>query len=118
MKQAQFLNVVDRDEAERRFRLAIAADPADAEAWNGLGVALIHQGDRGRGIEALHTALRLAPGHADAHRNLGVALDRLGRRDEAVRHYERFLALTPEEYPGWADVRRRLNELAQERRPA
>ena len=108
----------DMGEAERRFRLAIAADPADAEAWNGLGVALIHQGDRGRGIEALHTALRLAPGHADAHRNLGVALDRLGRRDEAVRHYERFLALTPEEYPGWADVRRRLNELAQERRPA
>lgn len=105
-------------EAERFFRLAVAADPADAEAWNGLGVALIHQGARARGIEALHTALRLAPGHADAHRNLGVALDRLGRRDEAVRHYERFLALTPDEYPGRADVRRRLHELAQERRPA
>jgi Flp pilus assembly protein TadD len=105
-------------EAERLFRLAVAADPAEAEAWNGLGVALIHQGDRERGIEALHTALRLAPGHAEAHRNIGVALDRLGRRNEATRHYERFLALTPDDYPGRADVRRRLHELAQERRPA
>lgn len=105
-------------EAERLFRLAVAADPADAEAWNGLGVALIRLGDRAHGIEALHTALRLAPGHAEAHRNLGVALDRVGRRDEAARHYERFLALTPEEYLGRADVRRRLHELAQERRPA
>jgi len=81
-------------------------------------VALIHQGDRAHGIEALNTALRLAPGHADAHRNLGAALDRLGRRDEATRHYERFLALTPEEHPGRADVRRRLHELALERRPS
>ena len=40
------------------------------------------------------------------------------REGDAFVDDERFLALTPEEYPGWADVRRRLNELAQERRPA
>jgi len=105
-------------EAERLFRLAVASDPTDAEAWNALGVALIRQGAREHGVEALRRALRLAPAHAEAHRNLGVALDRLGRRDEAARHYERFMALAAAEDPGRADVRRRLLELAQDRGPA
>jgi Flp pilus assembly protein TadD len=81
-------------------------------------VALIRQGAREHGVEALRRALRLAPAHAEAHRNLGVALDRLGRRDEAARHYERFMALAAAEDPGRADVRRRLLELAQDRGPA
>ena len=108
----------DLAEAERLFRSALARDPADADAWNALGVVLIRIGDRERGIEALQTALRLAPGHADAHRNLGVALDRVGRRAEAIAHYERFLALTVEDNPDHADVRRRLRELTAGRGPA
>ena len=105
-------------DAERLFREALARDERDAEAWNSLGVVLIRQGERARGIDALHTALRLEPTHLEAHRNLGVALDRLGRRGEAIVHYERFLSLSPAGYPGRDEVRRRLLEIAPERVPA
>src|SRR5262245_14674687 len=48
-------------DAERLFREAIARDERDAEAWNGLGVVLIRQGEREGGIDALRTTLRLVP---------------------------------------------------------
>lgn len=105
-------------EAERLFREALARDERDAEAWNSLGVVLIGQGERARGIDALRTALRLVPTHLEAHRNLGVALDRQGRRGEAIVHYERFLSLSPAGHPGRDEVRRRLLEIAPGRVPA
>jgi cytochrome c-type biogenesis protein CcmH/NrfG len=105
-------------DAERLFRDALARDAGDVEAWNSLGVVLIRQGDRERGVDALRTALGLQPTHAEAHRNLGAALDRRGLRDEAVRHYEAFLSLSPPDHPGRDEVRRRLLELAPERAPA
>jgi tetratricopeptide (TPR) repeat protein len=105
-------------DAERLFREALARDDRDAEAWNSLGVVLIRQGERERGIAALRAALRLVPTHLEAHRNLGVALDRQGRRSEAISHYERFLLLSPAGHPGRDEVRRRLLELAPVRVPA
>jgi Flp pilus assembly protein TadD len=101
-------------DAEQLLREAVARDGGDAEAWNGLGVVLIRQGDREPGLAALRTALRLDPAHGEAHRNLGAALDRLGRRDEAIPHYRAFLALTADGHPGRDEVRRRLAELARE----
>ncbi len=101
-------------DAEQLLRQAVARDGGDADAWNGLGVVLIRQGDREPGLDALRTALRLDPAHGDAHRNLGAALDRLGRRDEAIQHYRSFLALTAAGHPGRDDVRRRLAELGRD----
>ena len=115
LESAQRGDLVD---AERLFREALARDARDAEAWNNLGVVLIRQAERARGIDALRTALRLEPTHLEAHRNLGVALDRQGRRGEASVHYERFLSLSPAGYPGRDEVRRRLLEIAPERVPA
>ena len=90
---------------------AVDLDPADAEAWNGLGVALIRQGEVTRGVGALRRALRTQPTHAEAHRNLAVALDGQGRCREAAVHYRSFLSQGAESSPYREDVTRRLSEL-------
>ncbi len=98
-------------EAAEALKEATVLTPADAEAWNSLGVALVRLGDTAAGIGALRRALALAPTHAEAERNLGVALDRQGRSDEAAEHYRAFLRLAPAGDPARGEVRRRLGEI-------
>ncbi|HET8577037.1 MAG TPA: tetratricopeptide repeat protein [Methylomirabilota bacterium] len=98
-------------EAARLLAKAVDLDPTDAEAWNGLGVALIRQGEVARGVGALRRALRTQPSHAEAHRNLAVALDGQGRCREAAVHYRSFLSQSNASSPFREDVTRRLAEL-------
>jgi Flp pilus assembly protein TadD len=98
-------------EAGRLFRDGLKARPADAEAWNDLGVVRVRQGDLAGGAEAFLTALEHQPGHLDSRRNLAVTLDRRGRRQEAVMQYRRFLEAAGPGHPAAEDVRRRLEEL-------
>ncbi|HET7874552.1 MAG TPA: tetratricopeptide repeat protein [Methylomirabilota bacterium] len=101
----------DLREAARLFTRAVDLDPADADAWNSLGVVLIRQEEVTRGMEALRRALRVRSGHLEAHVNLAVALDRQGRSREAVRHYRAFLDRSPEADPRRDRVSRRIAEL-------
>jgi tetratricopeptide (TPR) repeat protein len=102
----------DFEEASRLLTKALDLDPADADAWNGLGVVLIRQGEITRGVGALRRALRAQPSHAEAHRNLAVALDGQGRCREAALHYRGFLSQTDGSNSFRQDVTRRLGELA------
>jgi len=81
--------------AEDLLHRAVALDPADASAWNDLGVVLVRLGQRPRGIEAIQRSLTLDPQHAEAHRNLAVALEQEGQTLGAAEHYRAFLALAP-----------------------
>ncbi|MBI2529143.1 MAG: tetratricopeptide repeat protein [Candidatus Rokubacteria bacterium] len=99
-------------EAAGLLRQATKLAPADPDAWNGLGVALVRTGEVAAGVEAFRRAVRLQPTHAEAERNLGVALDRQGKPREAADHYRVFLALSTEDHPARADVRRRLVEIS------
>jgi cytochrome c-type biogenesis protein CcmH/NrfG len=101
----------DFEEANRLLTRALDLDPADADAWNGLGVVLIRQGEITRGVGALRRALRAQPSHAEAHRNLAVALDGQGRCREAALHYRSFLSQTDGSNSYRPDVTRRLGEL-------
>jgi Flp pilus assembly protein TadD len=101
----------DFPEAARLLTRALDLDPADADAWNGLGVALIRQGEVARGVGALRRALRAQPSHPEAHRNLAVALDGQGRCREAALHYRSFLNQSDASSPYREDVTRRLSEL-------
>jgi Flp pilus assembly protein TadD len=94
------------------LRKALELNPADAGAWNSLGVVLVGQGETGRGVDAFSHALRLNPNHAEAHRNLAVALDREGRSGEAVAHYRDFLRLATADHPARDEVRRRVVEVS------
>ncbi len=101
----------DFQEAARLLTKALDLDPADANAWNGLGVVLIRHGEITRGVGALRRALRTQPSHAEAHRNLAVALDGQGRCREAALHYRSFLSQSEASDPSREDVSRRLAEL-------
>ncbi len=101
----------DFEEANRLLTKALDLDPADADAWNGLGVVLIRQGEITRGVGALRRALRAQPSHAEAHRNLAVALDGQGRCREAALHYRSFLSQIDGSNSYHQDVTRRLGEL-------
>jgi cytochrome c-type biogenesis protein CcmH/NrfG len=103
------------DQAAAAFRKAVEVDPADAEAWDSLGVVLVRAGDEARGVEAFRRALRAVPGHPEAHRNLAVVLDRQGRGAEAARHYRAFLAKSPANNPDRATIMARLEEMSARR---
>lgn len=103
------------DQAAAAFREAVEVDPADAEAWDSLGVVLVRAGDEARGVEAFRRALRAVPGHREAHRNLAVVLDRQGRSAEAARHYRAFLAKSPAGSPDHAMIVARLEEMGVRR---
>ena len=101
----------EMDAAVAAFRKAAEIDPADAEAWTNLGVALVRAGDDVRGLEAFRRAIRAVPGYPEAHRNLAVALDRQGREAEAARHYRTFLARSAADNPDRAAILARLEEM-------
>ena len=69
--------------------------PANAGAWNNLGVI---EADRGRGDAAIadfRRALHLVPAFATAHYNLGKALAAGGRPGEAVEEFRAALVSLP-----------------------
>ena len=108
----------DWEEARRLFERALALEPGNVDALNGLGVALTRTGERARGVEALRRAVRLAPGHPEANRNLAVALEHEGRGREAAEYYRAFLAASGEGHPEHAAVNQRLSELGSGRASA
>jgi protein O-GlcNAc transferase len=85
------------DDAEALLQQAIKLAPADAIAWNDLGVVLVRRAQLSRAIEAFKLSVALDARSAAAHRNLAVALEQAGKATEAVAHYRAFLALSPDD---------------------
>jgi tetratricopeptide (TPR) repeat protein len=84
------------DDVVAVYRDAARARPADDDAQERLGHALLHLA--GRPEEAmgpLQEAIRLRPDRASAHAELGVALAALGRASEAVAAFEQAGRLDP-----------------------
>ncbi len=109
-RHAVELEALDKTQAERAYRRAIAAAPDRADAYLNLGVLL---GDAGRGEEAV-ALYRQGIGQCAAepllHSTLAVALEDLQRIEAALADYERCLELAP----GFADAHynaARLHEL-------
>src|SRR5262245_21852766 len=58
-------------EAEKEFRRAIQINPASAEAYNNLGLALLEMGQVKESVHAFEDALRLRPEFLEARSNIG-----------------------------------------------
>jgi tetratricopeptide (TPR) repeat protein len=76
------------DLAEKAFRAAVAADPADAEAIANLGISLANLGRIDEAQERLQQALAMDDSITVAHLSLGVVYDRKGRDQAAIDEYE------------------------------
>jgi len=82
-------------QAEREFRAALAIAPANARAWDGMGV-LFDLMRRPADADAAHRrALELAPSNAEYWNNFGFSRYVAHKTDEAIEALEKALALDP-----------------------
>jgi tetratricopeptide (TPR) repeat protein len=82
-------------EAEEKFEAAVALDPGNAGAWNGLGWAHLNQGKRLRAGESFERVVAIDPDHAAALNGLGWIAKGRGKTDEAIAHLERAVEALP-----------------------
>src|SRR6185437_7734613 len=81
--------------AEAAWRLALEADPGEAEALFHLGNLERERGQHALAVGYYRRALSRAPGHAGVLNNLGLALEAQGHSDQAEACYREVLAATP-----------------------
>ncbi len=74
--------------AEKVYRQVLAAEPASANAWCYLGIALFDTQRLEESVAAYQRAVAIQPGFAIAWNNLGNSLRRLHRFKEAIAAYD------------------------------
>lgn len=84
-------------ETELNLKLAIQANPLDAQAHFLLGCVLAWKGELDQAAVGFERALALDPGHAAAHYNLGTLLLRRGETLSACRLLEKAVLLRPQD---------------------
>jgi tetratricopeptide (TPR) repeat protein len=82
--------------AERSFRRALAKDPEDTSAMNGLGFCLLNNGQAAAAKENFEKCLKLDPDAAGAMNGLARCLKAEGKIDEAIAEWEKMR----EKFPG------------------
>ena len=82
-------------EAKVAWQIAVARDPAFAEAWYNLALAAEDEQQSDLAIAEYRRAVRAQPDYADAQFNLALLLTKLDRCSEALAAWERFLELEP-----------------------
>ncbi|MEX2218894.1 MAG: tetratricopeptide repeat protein [Phycisphaerales bacterium] len=83
-------------EAQRAYEEALRIDPDDADAMDGLGVALRNQGRAEDAVYQHMKSVALDPNRAIGHLNLGIALADLKQIDWSIRAMETAAQLAPD----------------------
>lgn len=79
--------------ALEQLRIALAADPNSAPAWNLNGLVMASLGDNAQADESFRKALQLAPRDADAMHNYGWHLCQTQRFPEAQAQFRQAVAI-------------------------
>ena len=82
-------------EAKIAWQIAVARDPAFAEAWYNLALTAEDEKQTDLAIAEYRRAVQAQPDYADAYFNLALLLTKLDRCAEALGIWERFLELEP-----------------------
>jgi tetratricopeptide (TPR) repeat protein len=93
------LNHNQLDEAERRFREVLAADPKSGAACANLGVVYMRRKQWGKALEMLHQAEQLLPQVAGIRLNIGLAYYRQNEFVKATGPFESVVRDQPEAVP-------------------
>jgi tetratricopeptide (TPR) repeat protein len=94
------------EEAERRYRALVAAEPRDASLRSSLAGVLGALGRDDEALAELEVALTLDPINPEGYHNKGVLLERRGRRGEAVEQYRTAVRYRPDFLPSQQALRR------------
>ena len=102
-------------EAIAQYQMAVDLDPTLISAWANMGIEFLRAGQYSQAHYALSRAILLAPSDPVLHYNLGILAEQFLRQpDQALYHYERFLALSPQD-PDAPRVRSWIKTLLAER---
>lgn len=82
-------------EAKIGWQIAVARDPAFAEAWYNLAMAAEDEAQTDLAIAQYRRGLQARPDYTDAHFNLALLLTKVDRYNEALALWERVLDLEP-----------------------
>ncbi|MBY0322518.1 MAG: tetratricopeptide repeat protein [Reyranella sp.] len=82
-------------EAKVAWQIAVARDPAFAEAWYNLAQEAEDEAQTDLAIAEYRRAVKAQPDWGDAHFNLALLLTRVERCDEALAAWQRFLEVEP-----------------------
>jgi Flp pilus assembly protein TadD len=77
------LAIGEMGEAAALYRTATEIDPANSEAWQALGMALVKLGELEEAIRSLEQLVALKPKDQLAYTSLSLAYGRAGRIQEA-----------------------------------
>lgn len=97
----KLLNAGRPSDAVRRLRTAVEFLPANAQAWNHLGLAYHQAGQPTEAVEAYQQALRLDRNLAAAHFNLGCLYLEHNDLGQALDSLWTFVGLRPQSAEGW-----------------
>jgi len=90
----------ENDKALALWKDAVAVDPTNAKAQNGLGIALYVHGDRDQAFSHLREAVRINPLAVDNHYVLGKFLLEQGQPNEALAEFQTALTIRQHYPPG------------------
>ena len=82
-------------EAKIAWQIAVARDPAFADAWYNLALAADEERQSDLAIAFYRRAVQAQPDYGNAHFNLALLLTGLDRGKEALPHWERYVELEP-----------------------
>jgi len=82
-------------EARESYQQLVNLDPRDADARNGLGIALVQLAQYAEAEAEFRRAIGLRPGYPEAHFNLAGVLQSTGRYNESELPLRRALKLKP-----------------------
>jgi len=82
-------------EAKIAWQIAVARDPAFAEAWYNLAMAAEDEAHADLAVAQYRRAVQARPDYSNAHFNLALLLTKLDRYGDALAAWERFLELEP-----------------------
>ncbi|MDR0537852.1 MAG: TonB family protein [Tannerellaceae bacterium] len=82
--------------AANAFKLAVEADPSDAEAYFSMGNTYRRQGSYSQAVSAYRKAIQAAPTFARAYNNLGDAYDDQAMYAQAITAYRKAISLKPD----------------------
>ncbi len=92
------------DMAIRFYSLVTKKQKDNADAWYGMGTALMGKNDFKNGIQALDQAISIEPLSPDYWFAHARCLYELGKRNDAVKSLENGLNLDPEEMTAWIEL--------------
>jgi Flp pilus assembly protein TadD len=87
----------DLDGAEAAFREALAIAPSNVDGQVGLAQVVLTRQQHAEALAAFSAILERHPQNVKALNGAGIALDAIGRHQEAQEHYNRALAVAPED---------------------